>query len=712
MNETSYYRGASEAEDAMAVTARWISGNRKIKVVYHTGKAVDADVEKGIIRIPRMACASGITQEALMLLRSRVYHEAGHIDETVAVAKKDYPKEKSLFDIWNALEDRRMEAVEADKHQGCKVVFKWANDYYNREIASKVTAGEVDAPLWEAMVAMSFMVEGLSPLWKLSKKAHAYVEASYDKFMTVKQCADSKESLELAREIYEILKKKNEEMKKQQEQKQQEQKKEQKPQQQEKGKPQKDEGDGEGDADGEQGEGSEDEEKKDGSKGSKKGDKDSEKGDEGSEKEEKGSEEGEGSEEQNDEEDGKSSGAAGDFEDEEDEGEGKEEGSDEGEGSEQGEEKEQGGEQGGEQGEEKEQGEGSEEGEVEGKSGEEGKPDVAEYECRDEEFQGEQGKVDKRGLDEELEGISKEEVVNEKLEELFKGIDPSDQYVSRRDMDKHEVPDGSDEAKAEYKQQRDEVSSTVAGLTQALQQALRSLAKKHKKPYLRQGKIDRKRLVAISKGLSKEVFFRVKEGIELDVAVSITIDESGSMFSKVEDTRKTAMVVCEALEAIGVPFEVTGFSTTGWGCALEDGFDRTNPVLYRHYKTFGENWGSVRQRIVNSSALRHNVDGEVVEYAAFRLAQRKESRKVIFSLSDGLPEAGHGNDREMAANLKRVCARARKAGIEVYGFGIGTDAPKGLYGEKYFVKMDGDEGMGPAFVKRVSGVVTGGLVKV
>jgi len=185
------YTSGRQVEDAMAVLAGWIGKNYGVKVVYHDGSAVDADIFKGIIRIPRLACASGITKEALMLLRGRIYHESGHIGET-KLSKKEYPRKKSLFSILNALEDRRMESVLADRYEGCKKVLSWQTDYYNKDIAGKVAEGKVDAPLWEALVAMSFMVESRRPLWKLSEKAAIYVDKAYEEFMKVKSCKSAR----------------------------------------------------------------------------------------------------------------------------------------------------------------------------------------------------------------------------------------------------------------------------------------------------------------------------------------------------------------------------------------------------------------------------------------------------------------------------------------------------------------------------------------
>ena len=679
MNGT-YYSGTAEAEDAMAVMARWISGNRKIQVQYHGGTAVDADVEGGVIRIPRMACASGVTQEALMMLRGRVYHEAGHVDESTAVAKKNYPQ-GALFSIWNALEDCRMEHAEASKHPGAAVVFNWSTDYYNREIGGKVTKGEVNAPLWEALCAMSFQVRGRQPLWVLKGKVKEYFNAAYSEFIKVYSCGDAADTLTLAKKIYEILKEKNKEINKE--------KTPQDSSENGKGKPEKKE------------------KKEEGGKGKNEEPQSGAAGDMDDDEEGKeGSGSGEGKKEE-DKHEGEGEGE-GDWKDGEgDDSENGLEGEGEGEGK---------GDEAGE-GEGKGKGKGSGEGEKEGEAGEgESRgPGGGKYEINeDEEAKG--GIGDGRDLEEEINGISQEEVINAKLSEIFKEMSPADlEYTSRRDLDEHSYPEVDDQNKVQFKQERNEISVMVASMTQALEQALRSLTRCRRKPYLRQGKIDHKRLVTIAKGLSKEVFFRKQDGIDLNVAVAITIDESGSM-RNYREVRKMAVAIGEALQAIGVPFSIIG-STTRYACGNSrmpplDGFSRTNPIIYKHYKDFNESWMVVRHRMTTTGHHEHNVDGEVVEYAAFELAKRKETRKIVFVLSDGAPEAGHWNNPLMIKNIKRVCNRVRKAGIEVKAFGLSTRDPSGLYGESNFVYLDGTDKMGPEFVKKFANVVTGGLVKV
>ena len=725
MSDTPYYR-EHEAEDAMSVLAKWMGRNSKLQVVYHNGTAVDADIFKGIIRIPRLACASGITQEALMLLRSSVYHEAGHIDDT-KLDKSEYPK-GALHEIWNALEDRRMESVLAGKHKGCELVFRWATHHYNKKIAERITSGGTNAPLWEALVAMGFMVEGIRPNWTLTPKAQDYYDAAYADFSQVSLCNNAKDCVTLAEKIYKLLKDVNNEWKQAQP-----------PQQSQQGETQQDQ-QGEGESQDQQGEGESQDQQGEGKE--KKQDKE-DKGEPQSggckdfdDYENEKPEKGQGDNSVSDDQDGEESSEGKEKKSKKSDGKGKEEkksseGKEEkksGEGDEEGSEK---GKQAGEEGDDAQDGEGDEadsEGNQDGKDGDQGqqskdhadgqgKPGDTPYNPQSNEPKGGKGDgKDKRDLEDEMDGMSKQQAMNEDLEQFFKNLPAEDKaYTSRRDLDVHTTPETTDEDKTSYRERLSQVSVTVATMTRTLEQVLRSMSKCHKNPYLRYGDVDFDRLVDIAKGLSKEVFYDTRDGMKLDVAVAITIDESGSM-SNYYEVQLLAMAIGEALNAMHIPFEILG-STTMYGqgdrnMVPMNGFSRVNPIVYKGYKLFSEGWASVRQRLVHTGAYHHNVDGEVVEYAAFRLLQRRERRKVIFSLSDGEPCAGHCNEEEMGYNLKRVCGRVRKQGVEVYGVGIATSSPRAFYGKDFFVKLDDVKKMGADFVREFSRIITAGKVRV
>ena len=110
MRATPTYQG-NEFEDAISVLGGWMSKNRNVKTIWHDGTAVDADIHKGVVRLPRALCSSGLTEDMVMRGRVCAYHEFGHIADT-KMSKAEHPK-GALFNILNALEDVRMERSQA-----------------------------------------------------------------------------------------------------------------------------------------------------------------------------------------------------------------------------------------------------------------------------------------------------------------------------------------------------------------------------------------------------------------------------------------------------------------------------------------------------------------------------------------------------------------------------------------------------------------------
>lgn len=175
-----------------------------------------------------------------------------------------------------------------------------------------------------------------------------------------------------------------------------------------------------------------------------------------------------------------------------------------------------------------------------------------------------------------------------------------------------------------------------------------------------------------------------------NVAVQLLIDQSGSMaYDKIEIARQTALAIGESLNALGIAFEVTGFYTEG-NSQLSSMSSRLGSDETARFNRFGErlvlnvfkrfdspNLNGITK--VNSGGS--NCDGESVVWAAKRLAQRKEKRKVMLVLSDGQPAVPGSNHEVLAGDLRRVIRLLPKAGIEVVGFGILTEDVKLFYPE-------------------------------
>ncbi len=78
-------------------------------------------------------------------------------------------------------------------------------------------------------------------------------------------------------------------------------------------------------------------------------------------------------------------------------------------------------------------------------------------------------------------------------------------------------------------------------------------------------------------------------------------------------------------------------------------------------------------------ASNENIDSEALDWAAKRLYVQRESRKILFVLSDGTPACVHSNDHILRNALVRKINEVEKAGIEVIGIGILEDHVKNLY---------------------------------
>lgn len=667
--------GLTLLENALSVVGPGLAG-KNFKIQYTSSGNVCADLKNRVIFVPRFGFLDDTTRH---LLRTAVYHESSH----VAFTNHENRPQGVLGEIANALEDCRIEEALGKIYPGAEIEFNWAAEWYGKKAAEKFNSRNQigkPTPLMEALIAMMGMTKGKSPKWTPSEQAQKYISAAYPTFAEVRHALNTDDVIELAKRIYEILK---EEKRKQKNENNQDENNQ-------------DENKNNQLSDGFH----EDMPDKEKSKKSKSGPSGKNEGEE----EESGKEDGQSEEEENED----SEGGEGTNQDNDEDEDSEEKDEDENENEEDSEE---------ESKEEKEDNEieDDEDNEDEGENSE------SKNQNSEEDFKGSDGDAKKgddasleKELSDETESMDKMAVINEAIQSALDKLSPEDKkYTACRDLDEVEVPNVDESDDVEFVKQRNDIAVNIMAMRRALEQALLSLAKSRKSGSLDQGFVDFKQLVNISKSLSKSIFYRIKEGITLNAAVSIVIDESGSMHFSMSQVRRVVIAFGEVLRALNIPFEVVGTSTKyssgSYNMPVMNGFSRTNPIIYKMVKQFPEDWTRVRSRAMKLSSRHHNIDGEVIEFAAARLNGRREKRKIIISICDGLPESGHGNNELMASNLKNVCDRVRQNGIEVYGFGINTDSPACYYGREYFIGMQKE--MGAELFKTISNILTQNMVK-
>ena len=214
----------------------------------------------------------------------------------------------------------------------------------------------------------------------------------------------------------------------------------------------------------------------------------------------------------------------------------------------------------------------------------------------------------------------------------------------------------------------------------------------------------------IAKSLSKNIFSKTIKGISLDTTVSILIDESGSIgYDTSREFTKIVIAFAEVLERLKIKFEVLGHNTgRAYHCPSNAGFTRCSKMVILEHKNFNEPYRSERYRLGSIGYHACNIDGEALLTAFKRNVSQRSKRHVILVFSDGLPNDPNGFTGMLYRNLTDTVRLCRNNGVEVYAFGIGTEAPSKFYGEDNFVYLKSVDEMTNAFFHKTAEIITMG----
>lgn len=241
---------------------------------------------------------------------------------------------------------------------------------------------------------------------------------------------------------------------------------------------------------------------------------------------------------------------------------------------------------------------------------------------------------------------------------------------------------------------------TVSVLSQRLLSDLFTVSKAwfRRKP---KGSLDDRQLFNYRQ--SDKLFKRKNPKVQLDTAVSLVVDCSGSMYgTEIELARDIALTFSQTLDALNVPHEVVGFTAQGGSDHRLLGRDLTRWGLLEHYvfKGYNDTFRKRKNHInaMPNAGLHQNVDGESVLWAASRLWARKEKRKIMIVISDGAPYSPSTDIGKADTHLKKVAAKIKASGIDVLGIGVQTDSVADYY-EDHIVINDLSELVNTAYAK-------------
>jgi len=190
---------------------------------------------------------------------------------------------------------------------------------------------------------------------------------------------------------------------------------------------------------------------------------------------------------------------------------------------------------------------------------------------------------------------------------------------------------------------------------------------------LETGRVDSRRLHRVVTGASKSIFKRRIPAVYEDAAVSMVVDYSSSMRGwKINQAMALLTSLSENLDRLRVPFETFGFLN---GRDSTQTCMRTTPAEIAVLKSFGEPFRRVKHRFTEGLVSGGTNEFPAIELAAKNLSTRRETKKILFILTDGITAFGNNEIHQASRDaMKDFILRLMRAGMRVVGFGIGDDS--------------------------------------
>ncbi|NBR68393.1 MAG: VWA domain-containing protein [Actinobacteria bacterium] len=165
---------------------------------------------------------------------------------------------------------------------------------------------------------------------------------------------------------------------------------------------------------------------------------------------------------------------------------------------------------------------------------------------------------------------------------------------------------------------------------------------------------------------------RTGERVDNSLAAVVVLDESGSMGwggpNKLTNAIKGVLAIVDPLDSLGCAVEAVGFRDGNYQGYDGGSYHRSSAVNIDVFKGFGERFSSVKARFAAARATGGTPMADGLQYGLNALQGRREGHRIIFVVTDGEANGGHG------PVIRRQVRLAREAGVHVIGVGIGHEA--------------------------------------
>jgi len=202
---------------------------------------------------------------------------------------------------------------------------------------------------------------------------------------------------------------------------------------------------------------------------------------------------------------------------------------------------------------------------------------------------------------------------------------------------------------------------------------------------------------------------RTGDRVDNSLAAVVVLDQSGSMGwggpDKLTNAVKGVLAIVDPLDSLGCAVEAIGFRDGKYQGYDHGSYHRTSAVNIDVFKGFGERLSGVKARFAAARATGGTPMADGLQYGLDALQTRREGHRVIFVVTDGEPNGGHG------PVIRRQVRLAREAGVHVIGVGIGREAGHVVHTFDDSVYVDTVSALPGALIRKLNEIVDTRRVK-
>ena len=182
-----------------------------------------------------------------------------------------------------------------------------------------------------------------------------------------------------------------------------------------------------------------------------------------------------------------------------------------------------------------------------------------------------------------------------------------------------------------------------------------------------------------------KVFYKTNLPTDVELAVAVLVDESGSMScgDRATYARAASIILYDFCSSLGIPITIYGHTSSFY----------KKEVQLRSYAEFDAFDDTDKYRLMDIQARENNRDGAAVRFVAERLLKRPETTKLLIVISDGQPwDSGYGGTAA-EADLRGIKQEYKQKGIVFVAAAIGDDKEniERIYGDSFLDITDLNE---------------------